>query len=135
MGGNGNMTWDAVADRKLLLGVLKVHDIKVDYESLAKYMATDEHKPTALSISKRLIKLKAMAKDDNAGGGNTEDTTEKTPRRRGKADTTSTPRKRAAKGKKTQDVSDYQEDEEDNEVIKGEGKDDSEEGQDNDAFT
>ncbi|KAI7513115.1 hypothetical protein KC347_g1771 [Hortaea werneckii] len=61
-GGKGEMKWDAEADRKLFLGVLKVHDIKINYQALAQFMTTDSVKPTALGIQNRMSKLKSMVK-------------------------------------------------------------------------
>jgi len=54
-------------DRKLLLNILGVHDVKIDHEEIAKAMATDDSKPTAGSISNRISKLKAMAKKEVGG--------------------------------------------------------------------
>ncbi|GAB1742768.1 hypothetical protein NU219Hw_g8479t1 [Hortaea werneckii] len=64
-GGKGEMKWDAEADRKLFLGVLKVHDIKINYQALAQFMATDTAKPTALGIQNRMSKLKSMVKSSS----------------------------------------------------------------------
>lgn len=52
----------AEADRKLFLGVLKIHDIKINYQALAQFMTTDSVKPTALGIQNRMSKLKSMVK-------------------------------------------------------------------------
>ncbi|KAI7281775.1 hypothetical protein KC343_g1657 [Hortaea werneckii] len=64
-GGKGEMKWDAEADRKLLLGVLKVHDFKINYQALAQFMTTDSVKPTALGIQNRVSKLKSMVKNSS----------------------------------------------------------------------
>ena len=53
----------ATADRKLFLGVLKMHNISVDFDALAEYMTTDEQKCTASAIKNRFNKLKAMVKE------------------------------------------------------------------------
>ncbi|RMX84653.1 hypothetical protein D0869_04411 [Hortaea werneckii] len=64
-GGKGEMKWDAEVDRKLFLGVLKVHDIKINYQALAQFMTTDSVKPTALGIQNRMSKLKSMVKSSS----------------------------------------------------------------------
>ncbi|RMZ16336.1 hypothetical protein D0860_01103 [Hortaea werneckii] len=64
-GGKGEMKWDAEADRKLLLGVLKVHDFKINYQALTQFMTTDNAKPTALGIQNRTSKLKSMVKSSS----------------------------------------------------------------------
>lgn len=53
----------AAADRKLLLGILKLQNISVDFAAMAKYMATDGQVCTAGAVQNRLKKLKAMARD------------------------------------------------------------------------
>ena len=53
----------ATADRKLFLGVLKMHNIAVDFDALAEHMTTDEQKCTASAIKNRFNKLKAMVKE------------------------------------------------------------------------
>ncbi|KAK3067885.1 hypothetical protein LTR53_014953 [Teratosphaeriaceae sp. CCFEE 6253] len=62
MGGKKEITWDVANDRKLLLMILKLSNVKPDYEKLAKGMATDDCKPSASGIASRLSKLKGMAK-------------------------------------------------------------------------
>ncbi|KAI7159242.1 hypothetical protein KC349_g4317 [Hortaea werneckii] len=64
-GGKGEMKWDAEADRKLFLGVLKVHDIKINHQALAEFMTTDSVKPTALGIQNRMSKLKSMVRSSS----------------------------------------------------------------------
>ncbi|KAI7475831.1 hypothetical protein KC351_g9817 [Hortaea werneckii] len=64
-GGKGEMKGDAEADRKLLLGVLKVHDFKINYQALTQFMTTDNAKPTALGIQNRTSKLKSMVKSSS----------------------------------------------------------------------
>ena len=53
----------ADADRKLLLGILKMQNISVDFDAMAEYMTTDEKKCTASAIQNRVKKLKAMSKE------------------------------------------------------------------------
>ncbi|KAK3070379.1 hypothetical protein LTR53_010577 [Teratosphaeriaceae sp. CCFEE 6253] len=62
MGGKKEITWDVANDRKLLLMILELSNVKPDYEKLAKGMATDDCKPSASGIASRLSKLKGMAK-------------------------------------------------------------------------
>ncbi|KAI7501676.1 hypothetical protein KC367_g2683 [Hortaea werneckii] len=83
-GGKGEMKWDAEADRKLFLGVLKIHDIKINYQALAQFMTTDSVKPTALGIQNRMSKLKSVVKSSSP----TADTTpsvKSNSRKRGKS--------------------------------------------------
>jgi len=50
------------ADLKLLLGILKTQNVKVDREAITQFMATENAKPTASSIQNCLKKLKEMNK-------------------------------------------------------------------------
>jgi hypothetical protein len=58
----------AAADRKLLLGILKLQNVAIDNEAMAKYMSTDDVTVTAGSIQNRVKRLKAMAKEDGGDG-------------------------------------------------------------------
>ncbi|RMY73316.1 hypothetical protein D0863_03942 [Hortaea werneckii] len=81
-GGKGEMKWDAEADRKLLLGVLKFHDIKINCQALAQFMTTNDAKPTALGIQNRIWKLKSMVKSSSPTTDSTP-SIKSNPRKRG----------------------------------------------------
>ncbi|KAF2484676.1 hypothetical protein BDY17DRAFT_323512 [Neohortaea acidophila] len=115
------MTWDPAADRKLLLGILKLQNISVDFAAMAKYMATDGQVCTAGAVQNRLKKLKAMARDGVSGDDEATPKAKKTPKKRGAADDADdeSPTKKAkggAKGKggkaKVTEVEDDVDDEE-----------------------
>ncbi|KAF2219688.1 hypothetical protein BDZ85DRAFT_268191 [Elsinoe ampelina] len=54
------MTWDAEADRKLLLAIIQTSDVKVEHEAVAKLMSTDEVTCSVIAIKRRMQKLKEM---------------------------------------------------------------------------
>ena len=62
------LTQTAAADRKLLLGILKMQNVSVDNEVMAKYMSTDDQVCTISAIQNRVKKLKAIAKSETVGG-------------------------------------------------------------------
>ncbi|KAI7231150.1 hypothetical protein KC330_g6584 [Hortaea werneckii] len=82
-GGKGEMKWDADADRKLFLGVLKVHDIKINHQASAEFMTTDSVKPTALGIQNRVSKLWSMVKSSSPTADATQ-SVKSSSRKRGK---------------------------------------------------
>ncbi|KAG8630091.1 hypothetical protein KVT40_001710 [Elsinoe batatas] len=55
-----SMTWDAEADRKLLLAILKTSGISIDYKAVATEMSTAEITCTANAIMHRIGRLKEM---------------------------------------------------------------------------
>ncbi|KAK5709541.1 hypothetical protein LTR17_019695 [Elasticomyces elasticus] len=62
MGRKKEIKWDTANDRKLFLAIIKVSNIKPDYEAVAKVMATEDCAPTGTMIANRLSKLRTMAK-------------------------------------------------------------------------
>ncbi|KAK4961307.1 hypothetical protein LTR10_001797 [Elasticomyces elasticus] len=82
MGGKKEIKWDANNDRKLFLAIMKVSNIKPDYEAVAKVMATEDCAPTGTMIANRLSKLRTMAKTVAGDEGTAE---KATPRKRKKA--------------------------------------------------
>ena len=58
------ITWDATADRKLFLGIIKTQSITIDYEAMSKYMSTDTEVCTASALKNRMHKLKQAAKKE-----------------------------------------------------------------------
>ncbi|KAK5135925.1 hypothetical protein LTR08_004383 [Meristemomyces frigidus] len=102
------MSWDAGADRKLLLGILKMQNVSVDFDAMAEYMTTDDQKCTASAIQNRVKKLKAMAKEGPAGNDEGTPKPKATPRKRAQdgedADTPSKKTKttKGRKGKTTE---------------------------------
>lgn len=50
-------------DRKLFLAILKVHDISVDAEAVARELNMDEQPCTTVAIRKRLAKIKTQIKE------------------------------------------------------------------------
>lgn len=50
-------------DRKLLLAILKVHDIQIDKEKVAHELTTEDQQCTTMAIQKRLQAIKAMIKN------------------------------------------------------------------------
>ncbi|KAF3921402.1 hypothetical protein ABW21_db0200684 [Orbilia brochopaga] len=75
------MRWDATADAKLFMAVLKVHSLKLNYDAIAKLMGED---CTAKAISHRIAKLKNLSGE--VGGASTSasapNTPTKTPKRK-----------------------------------------------------
>lgn len=57
------LTVTAAADRKLLLGILKMQNVSVDYDAIAEYMTTEDQICTASAINNRVKKLKNLAKE------------------------------------------------------------------------
>ena len=51
-----------------MLGILKMQNVSVDNEAMAKYMSADGTTCTVSAIQNRVKKLKAMSKED-AGNG------------------------------------------------------------------
>ncbi|KAK4889016.1 hypothetical protein LTR27_012131 [Elasticomyces elasticus] len=84
-GGKGEIKWDAANDRKLLLMILKISNVKPDYDALAAAMSTPDCKPSAKAVSVRLGKLKAMA---NSAAGESPSTEKATTPKRKKASLT-----------------------------------------------
>lgn len=58
------MTWNAAADRQLLLGIIKTHSFKIDTSAIANYMTTGDQVCTASAVENRLNRLKAMLKKE-----------------------------------------------------------------------
>ncbi|KAI9814035.1 MAG: hypothetical protein M1827_003499 [Pycnora praestabilis] len=58
------VSWNAEADAKLLLLIVKVHDVKLDYAALATGMGEDV---TPLAVSKHIAKLRSKAVNANEG--------------------------------------------------------------------
>ena len=54
----------AATDRKLLLSILKMQNITVDNEAIAKEMTTKDQVCTASAVQSRVKKLKNMVKDE-----------------------------------------------------------------------
>lgn len=54
-------------DRKLLLAILKVHDVQIDKEKVAKELSTDKQPCTTMAIQKRLQAIRTMIKDGYEG--------------------------------------------------------------------
>lgn len=50
-------------DRKLLLAILKHHNIALDTAAVAKELSTDEQPCTANAIQKRITRIRVMIKD------------------------------------------------------------------------
>ncbi|GAB7362190.1 hypothetical protein MBLNU230_g2216t1 [Neophaeotheca triangularis] len=69
-----SMTWDAAADRKMFLRILKQKDISIDYDDLAAYMSTDTITVTKNAITKRFGKLRELAAEEDAAAGDGENT-------------------------------------------------------------
>ncbi|KAK5681199.1 hypothetical protein LTS10_006961 [Elasticomyces elasticus] len=82
MVGKKEIKWDAANDRKLLLGILKLTNVKPDYNALAEFMSTDDCNPSANAVASRLAKLKAKVKTAAEDEGTAE---KATPRKRKKA--------------------------------------------------
>lgn len=53
----------AEMDRKLLLAILKVHDIPIDKAKVAEELSTEDQPCTSMAIQKRLQAIKTMIKD------------------------------------------------------------------------
>lgn len=58
-----NARLTAEMDRKLLLAILKVHDVQIDKEKVAKELTTDDQPCTTMAIQKRLQAIKTMIKN------------------------------------------------------------------------
>ncbi|KAK4540008.1 hypothetical protein LTR36_009906 [Oleoguttula mirabilis] len=115
------MSWDAAADRKLLLGILKMQNISIDYDAMAEYMATDEQKCTPSAIMNRVKKLRAMAKDGSTGSDDGTPKSKGTPLKRKAGGDLETPAKKAkttkgGKGSKGKTANAEDEDEDDGET-------------------
>jgi hypothetical protein len=54
-------------DRKLFLAILKVHDISVNAEAVAKELETPEQPCTPVAVRKRFAKIKQQIKDESMG--------------------------------------------------------------------
>lgn len=54
-------------DRKLLLAILKVHDISIDKAKVAEELSTEDQPCTTMAIQKRLQAIKTMIKDGYVG--------------------------------------------------------------------
>lgn len=58
------MTWNGEADAKLLLAILKVSDVKPDFEAVAQQLTTDEVTCTPRAVQEHLKKLRKIAQAD-----------------------------------------------------------------------
>ncbi|KAF2094011.1 hypothetical protein NA57DRAFT_81014 [Rhizodiscina lignyota] len=74
--------WDAEADAKLFAAFIKVHNVKIDYEALAREMGPD---CTAKAIMHRIGKIKGPAGAKGANGKGANGGSPATPRRRAPA--------------------------------------------------
>ncbi|GAB7362189.1 hypothetical protein MBLNU230_g2215t1 [Neophaeotheca triangularis] len=117
------MTWDAAADRKFFLLIIKTNNVTLDYDSLARQMSTADMTVTTSALKSRFKKLKKMAKEGSSEDGDDKATPTTTPSKRKKGDgdeaTPSKKLKSAAKAKskaKAQEMEGGDDDEEDDTV-------------------
>ncbi|KAB2572280.1 hypothetical protein DBV05_g9059 [Lasiodiplodia theobromae] len=75
------MIWNAEADAKLLLGILKIYDVKISkspkLEELNAFMGPD---CVGLAITNRITRLKKSVEGDGNGTNGAATTTPKTPK-------------------------------------------------------
>lgn len=53
--------YTADEDRKLFLAILKVHDVKIDYEKVAAEISNGTVHRTSIAVSRRMDRLRKMA--------------------------------------------------------------------------
>ncbi|KAK5125514.1 hypothetical protein LTR85_000625 [Meristemomyces frigidus] len=83
-------------DRKLLLAILKHHDVSVDTGAVAQELTSEDQPCTAMAVTKRLQRIRDMIKKGNTGGDEDTPKPKATPRKRGKAgESGETPTKKA----------------------------------------
>ncbi|TKX25875.1 hypothetical protein C1H76_1718 [Elsinoe australis] len=55
------MTWDADADRALLMAILKTSNVTIDYAAVAAELSTDDISLSKIAVQRRMQKLKEKA--------------------------------------------------------------------------